>query len=304
MEQPGSAPLVSYLVTVFNKADVLAETLASIRAQTLDAPFEIVCADDASTDGSRALLAREAARDPRLRVVGGGPNAGPAIRINQAAAAARGTWLHAVDGDDLLPVNATAWLLAQARRHDAPLVFGRARRGLSPPPLPEPGESRRIDDPLPFAARAQIAHMGFLATRALWAAAGGADEAVFIQDQSLPLRLAAKAPAMVWSDAIVYGLRPVAEGSLSRNKAQQSHDRALSALHVLRETPEGPAAAALIRMILSALWKLRRGAGGAAWLGAAFARYGLNRATGWAPPRPELERLVAALAALPGVRRP
>lgn len=302
-----TAPQVSHLVTVFNKAAVLGETLAALRAQTVaqtgGLTCEIVCVDDGSTDGSQALLAAEAARDPRLRVLGGDGNLGPAIRVNQAARAARGDWLHPVDGDDLPPPNAAAWLLAQARRHDAPLAFGRATRGLSAEPIPDGAESRRIADPLRFAARRQIAHMGFLCTRALWEKAGGADEGVFIQDQSLPLRLGAQAPAMAWTEAVVYRLRPAGDASLSRNVAQQHHDRYLSALHVMRGHPE-PALAA---MMLSALWKLRRDGflgGGAPMLSADFARYALNKALGWAPPPAWFEARAARLAALPGVRRP
>ena len=298
-----TAPQVSYLVTSFNKAAVLGETLAAIRAQSGGASCEIVCVDDGSTDGSRALLAAEAARDPRLRVLGDAANRGPAIRINQAAQEARGAWLHPVDGDDLLPPNATQWLMAQARRCDAPLVFGRATRGLSDAPIPDSAESRRVTDPLRFTARRQITHMGFLCTRALWMAAGGADEGVFIQDQSLPLRLSAHAPALAWTSAVVYRLRPAGDASLSRNVAQQHHDRYLSALHLMRDHPE-PALAA---MMLSALWKLRRdgfGGGGAPALSADFARYALNKALGWAPPLAWFEARAARLAALPGVRRP
>lgn len=298
-----SAPQISYLVTVFNKAAVLGETLAAIRAQDVH-PCEIICVDDGSTDGSQELLRAEAARDPRLRVLGGEGNLGPAIRINQAAQAARGAWLHPLDGDDIAPPNATRWLLAQARRHDAPLAFGRATRGLSDAPIPDGADSRRIADPLRFTARRQITHMGFVCTRALWMAAGGADEGVFIQDQSLALRLSARAPALAWSEAVVYRLRPAGGASLSRNVAQQHHDRYLSALHVLR----GHAEPALAAMMLSALWKLRRdrfiGGGGPPALSADFARYALNKATGWAPPLAWFEARAARLAALPGVRRP
>jgi glycosyltransferase involved in cell wall biosynthesis len=289
------APRVSFLVTVFDKAGVIAQTLASLRAQTLT-DWEAVVVDDASRDGSPDAV--RAVADPRIRLIGNAENRGPAIRLNQAAAAARGRWLIPVDGDDLLPANAAAWLIATAEAHDAPLVFGRARRGAVADPIPADAPVRVVDAPLAFAARRQITHMGFLADAALWRRAGGCDEGVFIQDQSAPLRLAAAAPRLVWTDAAVYTLRPVA-GSLSRDRRQQHHDRFLAATRLMAAHPDPT----LARMALSAWWKLRRDRGGFAPLSLPFAAYALNRLTGLAPAG-LLRRAAAEFAMLQGVRRP
>lgn len=289
------APRVSFLVTVFDKAAVVGETLASLRAQTLQ-DWEAVVVDDASRDGSPAAV--RAVADPRIRLIGNAENRGPAIRLNQAAAAARGRWLIPVDGDDLLPPNAAEWLIATAETHGAPLVFGRSRRGTTAEPIPDAAPVRVVDDPLAFAARRQITHMGFLAAADLWRRAGGCDEDVFIQDQSTPLRLSAAAPRLVWTDAAVYTLRPVA-GSLSRDRRQQHHDRFLSATRLMRERPHPM----LARMAISAWWKLRRDQGGLAPLSLPFAAYALNRLTDLAPGA-MLRRATAEFAALEGVRRP
>ena len=55
-------------------------------------------------------------------------NRGPAIRLNDAARAANGRHLHPLDGDDLLPPNATAWMLARLEEAGAPLLYGRSRK--------------------------------------------------------------------------------------------------------------------------------------------------------------------------------
>lgn len=306
-----SAPVVSFLVTVFDKAAVLGETLAALRAQVGLASFEIVAVDDGSRDGGLALLREAAAREPRLRVLGGDDNLGPAVRLNQAAAAARGRWLLPVDGDDLLAPNAAAWMIARAEAAGAEAVFGQARRGPAPPPVPTHAETRVYDAPLAFAAAAQLSHMGFLARRALWAAAGGADEGVFIQDQSVQLRLCRAARRVLGSPALVYGLRPPDAGALSRNRAQQHHDRYLSAWRVLRDLGPAERAAAgraLRGVLLSALWKLRRdgfvqGPGPAA-LSAAHLRYLAFRGGGRGPDDRFFARQADALAGLGGVRRP
>jgi len=48
--------LVSVLIPVYNEADTIAEMVERIRA----APYttEIICVDDCSTDGTRAILAQ------------------------------------------------------------------------------------------------------------------------------------------------------------------------------------------------------------------------------------------------------
>ena len=206
-------PLVSFITAVYNKADVLAETLRLLKAQRQVAPeeMEFVFVDDGSTDGSLELLEAEAARDPRVKVFALGNNSGPAIAFNQAAERATGKYLLALDADDMIPANAARFLMDCARRLNVPLIFGRSRRGEGCPDIPEDACVIVADDALAFAARRKIVRMGFLVERALWERAGGADENVFIQDQSLPLRLAAEAGRIAYVDALSYHLRPAGD---------------------------------------------------------------------------------------------
>jgi glycosyltransferase involved in cell wall biosynthesis len=51
-------PLISVLIPIYNEEGTLREILARVRATGLR--LEIVCVDDGSTDGSRAILAEEA----------------------------------------------------------------------------------------------------------------------------------------------------------------------------------------------------------------------------------------------------
>ena len=60
-----TAPVnISVLVPVYNVEPYLAQCLESICSQTLR-ELEIVCVDDASTDGSLSILREFAERDPR-----------------------------------------------------------------------------------------------------------------------------------------------------------------------------------------------------------------------------------------------
>ena len=93
-------PLVSVITPVRDAADTLAETVASVRAQTRG-DWEMLLIDDGSTDGSAALAAGFAAADPRTRALPLGPPLGTAAARNRGIAAARGRYIAFLDADDL-----------------------------------------------------------------------------------------------------------------------------------------------------------------------------------------------------------
>ena len=61
-------PLVSVLMTAYNRADLIGNAIESVLAQTLT-DFELIVVDDRSTDGT-VEVARGFLSDPRVRVVG------------------------------------------------------------------------------------------------------------------------------------------------------------------------------------------------------------------------------------------
>lgn len=301
-------PVISYISAVYNKADVLLETLSFLRNQKgVDAnSLEFVFSDDCSTDGSRDLLQAEMRDDPRIKLIENNANAGPALRINQAAQSAKGAFLLPVDADDLLPANATAYLMSCAQLQKVPLVFGQSKRGLSCLEINENAQVSLVDDALAFCARKQIVHMGFLVEAATWHRAKGANPQVFIQDQSLPLRLSAEAQKLAYVHDVVYWLRPAGAENLSRNVAQQHHDRFFSARPLLKHPGASPnAKKALMRQIISTLWKQRRDAGGSlSHLSAPFVRYLLNRTISSGLSETALAKAGSDLLRLPDIRRP
>jgi glycosyltransferase involved in cell wall biosynthesis len=95
-----SIPRISVLMTVFNGGRFLAESVESILAQSFR-DFEFVIVDDASTDGSVAVLEAYASRDPRIRLFCNPQNSGQTACLNQGLAACRGDWVARQDADDL-----------------------------------------------------------------------------------------------------------------------------------------------------------------------------------------------------------
>jgi N-acetylglucosaminyl-diphospho-decaprenol L-rhamnosyltransferase len=81
--------MVSILITTFNSAQFIERCLDSVQRQSYR-PLEIIIVDNASTDGTRELLAK---RGNGIKVVYNDSNVGFAAAQNQAARSAKGSWL-------------------------------------------------------------------------------------------------------------------------------------------------------------------------------------------------------------------
>ena len=95
------SPLVSVLVTVYNREQYLAECLASILASTFG-DFEVVIVDDRSSDRSLAVAEKFAAEDDRIRIAKNERNLGDYPNRMRAAALANGRYIKYVDSDDVI----------------------------------------------------------------------------------------------------------------------------------------------------------------------------------------------------------
>jgi hypothetical protein len=92
-------PKATIVVSAFNVAETLPETLRSLQAQTAR-DFEIVVVDDGSLDETRAIAVDFASKDPRIRVVAQS-NRGLAGARNSGIASAEGDYIGFCDADDL-----------------------------------------------------------------------------------------------------------------------------------------------------------------------------------------------------------
>jgi glycosyltransferase involved in cell wall biosynthesis len=96
-----SNPLVSVLLTSYNREAFIAESIESVLAQTLT-DFELIVSDDQSSDGTVAIANDYARRDSRIRVSVNETNLGDYRNRNKAAALARGQFLKYHDSDDVM----------------------------------------------------------------------------------------------------------------------------------------------------------------------------------------------------------
>ncbi len=115
------SPLISVLVPVYNVGDYLARSLDSILGQSLR-DIEVVCVDDGSTDSSRDILDRYAARDKRIRVVCHPCNQGLMAARASAYRIARGRYFFFCDSDDVMVAGALERLYSEAQKAGADIV--------------------------------------------------------------------------------------------------------------------------------------------------------------------------------------
>jgi glycosyltransferase involved in cell wall biosynthesis len=109
-----TGPDVAIIVPCYNAQQTLAETVASIRAQTL-AQWEAICVDDESTDRTPQLLAELAAAEPRIRCLRV-PHGGLAATRNRGMPLVRAQRVVFLDADDVLRPRALELFVKVARQ--------------------------------------------------------------------------------------------------------------------------------------------------------------------------------------------
>lgn len=95
-----TSPLVSVIIPCYNSEVNIAQTIASVSAQTMS-NLEIIVVDDCSTDGNARVVRSLCASEPRLRFFQQEINQGVARARNKALSEARGRYIAYLDSDDL-----------------------------------------------------------------------------------------------------------------------------------------------------------------------------------------------------------
>lgn len=94
-----ATPTISVLIAAHNAAPWLEEAVESALRQG-HPPLEILIFNDASTDGTAALLERLASQSPCVRSLQAARNVGPSEARNALLAQAKGDWIALLDADD------------------------------------------------------------------------------------------------------------------------------------------------------------------------------------------------------------
>ena len=97
----GSAPLVSVLLTAYNREAYLAASIESVLAQSCG-DFELIITDDRSSDGTLEIAREYERKDRRIHVHANERNLGDYGNRNFAASLASAEFLKFHDSDDVM----------------------------------------------------------------------------------------------------------------------------------------------------------------------------------------------------------
>ena len=194
-------PLVSVLITVYNREKYVAAAIESVLAQTLS-NFELIIVDDGSKDRS-VEIARRYEKDTRVRVHVNERNLGDYPNRNRAASLARGKYLKYVDADDLIYPHCLEMMVEGMEAFpEAAFGVSRSVQGLVCPALLSPRDAYRL-----HFFRGGLFGVGPLDTiirRSAFEAIGGFDTARHTGDSRCWLTLARRSavaiivPCLVW----------------------------------------------------------------------------------------------------------
>lgn len=96
----GDSPLVTVIMPAYNSEAHIAESIASVEAQTLG-DWELCVTDDCSTDRTRDIVRMMVEDNARIRLFEQETNQGAAPARNRSLDAARGRFIGYLDADDI-----------------------------------------------------------------------------------------------------------------------------------------------------------------------------------------------------------
>lgn len=94
-----AVPLISVIIPVYNRRDVIGRAVESVLAQTCT-DCEVLVVDDGSNDDTREFLQQEFGQRQSMRVLRCDANSGVSAARNSGLAVARGEWMAFLDSDD------------------------------------------------------------------------------------------------------------------------------------------------------------------------------------------------------------
>ncbi|NJN15541.1 MAG: glycosyltransferase family 2 protein [Oscillochloris sp.] len=105
----GCTVRLSVIIPCYNAADTLGEQLDSLACQEWDQPWEVIVADNGSSDNSRAMAEAYLNRIANLRIIDASARKGGAFARNEAVRYAQSDAIVFIDADD---VAAPGWVAA------------------------------------------------------------------------------------------------------------------------------------------------------------------------------------------------
>ena len=251
-----TSPLVSVLMTAYNREKYIAQAIESVLASTLR-NFELIIVDDCSEDRTVEIARTYADQYCRIRVEVNERNLGDYPNRNRAASLARGKWLKYVDSDDYIYPHGLDVLVSTMER------FPEAGYGLCSFPTLR-------DQPYPVCLSPREAYrrhyfesslfhrspLSAIILRSAWEAVGGFPAERMTSDMGMWHRLSKRYPVVLMADGVVW-YRAHGEQEVTVH-AQQPHFWALRYQAISERAildPDVPLTVAERQSIARRLWR-------------------------------------------------
>jgi len=143
--QTSEKPLVSVLMTAYNREKFIAAAIESVLASSYTS-FELIVVDDGSSDSTVSIAKDYARRDERIRVHINEKNLGDYPNRNRAATHATGKYLKYLDSDDLIYEHGLEVFVRCMEQHPEAAIGICYRKNITHQPFPwvmSPEESLR-----------------------------------------------------------------------------------------------------------------------------------------------------------------
>jgi len=197
-------PLVSVLMTAFNRSAFIADAIASVLASEYK-NFELLVVDDCSTDNTVEIARQFESQDNRVKVFVNTKNLGDYNNRNKAASYASGKYIKYLDSDDLIYRHSLLVMV------DAMEKFPDAALGIST------GQGQD-EKPYPYILSSRGAYVknfydsgifntgptGLIIKTESFRAVNGFSGTRYVGDTELNLRLAAAWPVVVVGPALIF----------------------------------------------------------------------------------------------------
>lgn len=148
-----SHPKLTVCVVTYNQAEVIEQCLQSLVDQDVNFAFEVIVADDCSTDGTSDIVKQFSLRHPQIVIANIHPkNIGPFENFLYAHSLAKGEYVAHMDGDDFaLPGKLQQQVNFLDNHPDCSMVFHRCASLYIDGRTHDPVESDCADTPCDFA---------------------------------------------------------------------------------------------------------------------------------------------------------
>lgn len=235
---------ISYVITVYNKANYMDPMLNGLERQTGAFTREYIFVDDGSSDDSVAMIRARTEKWENVRIIEQ-ENTGPSGATNRGGFLATGEFIKIVDADDVLTNYASQRMLEMMRTHkldhlSAKWVLSDDVEKTARGTTDDQGDVHVIDHPLKeFILKGMAGSTSTMVRTSVFKEMGGADAEVFVQDVSIPLRVSKKGRMGRTDLLAVIGPREV-DGRMMGAHATMVYTMSANMYHFLRDNIDVP----------------------------------------------------------------